>query len=191
MSGQSVSKVDVTTYRSLVDEIGGLEDELDAIQKEKMAVYARIREEHGKLTAKAMKNAMRVLRMDDSKRAQSLLVDAEAQAILDALEEASCVARVRQDVVRPVEEAAPIALAQESVEALAPATLPVDDQVPHDPETGEILAEEQSGPVKSENLPTVNDEGSASARRSFNPTRAVAEPDEDDDLKDFVFDQAA
>ncbi|MAS04813.1 MAG: hypothetical protein CL534_09020 [Ahrensia sp.] len=70
-------------YRRWVAQLDKCENAINKIQDMKKKLYTEIRTEHGKVTADALKSAMRVYRMDDQKRDQMEEVSAEAQRILD------------------------------------------------------------------------------------------------------------
>lgn len=63
-----------------------LEQQIEVLQGGKRDLYATIREEHGKATAAALKNAVRVHRMDADKRSEREEIDAEAERILAMIE---------------------------------------------------------------------------------------------------------
>ena len=71
---------------SNADRLERLDQEIEALQDDKKAIYAGVRDAHGKLTADALKQAMKLRRMDGEKRERADKLDAETLRILNAIE---------------------------------------------------------------------------------------------------------
>lgn len=69
-----------------------LEDQIEALQDGKRDLYKTIREEHGRLEADAIKNALRIVRMDSEKRAKVEATDAETARMVKIIEVGTVVA---------------------------------------------------------------------------------------------------
>lgn len=63
-----------------------LEDQITALQDSKRDLYASIRDEHGKAEANALKQAVKLSRMDGEKRTERDEIDTEAQRMLAIIE---------------------------------------------------------------------------------------------------------
>lgn len=63
-----------------------LEDQITALQDSKRDLYATIRDEHGKAEANALKQAVKLSRMDSEKRTERDEIDTEAQRMLAIIE---------------------------------------------------------------------------------------------------------
>lgn len=101
------------TLRDWASELDAIDEQIEALQTSKKDFYGVIRDEHGKVTANALKAAIKLRRMDAEKRATAEQIDAETARILTILEG---------------EPRAPRATRVEKIEEFPP----------HDPETGEI-----------------------------------------------------
>ena len=73
-------------FHALASALEEADEQIEALQGGKKDIYARVRAEHGKKTADALKVVMKFRRMDAEKRAVAEEVDAEALRILSILE---------------------------------------------------------------------------------------------------------
>ena len=71
-----------------------LEDQIEALQDAKKDLYKAIREEHGKKTANALKQAVKISRMDDEKRDEADEIDAETHRMLGIIETGTSLANM-------------------------------------------------------------------------------------------------
>lgn len=67
-------------------ELAALEEQIDALQEQKKAVYERIRRDFDRRTAEGMKVAMRLLRMDERKRVEHLQFSDTGRAYIEMIE---------------------------------------------------------------------------------------------------------
>lgn len=67
-------------------ELADLENQINDLQEAKRDFYKAIRDEHGRIIADALKNAMRLSRLDDAKRATLADVDGETDRLLSIIE---------------------------------------------------------------------------------------------------------
>jgi hypothetical protein len=78
--------VTVTQVRGWHGELAALEEQIDALQEQKKAVYERIRRDFDRRTAEGMKVAMRLLRMDERRRAEHLEFSDTGRAYIEMIE---------------------------------------------------------------------------------------------------------
>jgi hypothetical protein len=81
-----MSGVGDNTILNWTAELNEFEQQLADIQKSKKDFYARVRDEHGKKVAASLKEAVRLFRMDSTKRLEAEEIDAEAFRILQVIE---------------------------------------------------------------------------------------------------------
>jgi hypothetical protein len=81
-----MSDVIATEVQGWHGELAALEEQIDALQEQKKAVYERIRRDFDRRTAEGMKVAMRLLRMDERKRVEHLQFSDAGRAYIEMIE---------------------------------------------------------------------------------------------------------
>lgn len=123
-------------WKGYAEELDVLEAELEATQTAKKDIYKAVRDLHGRVTADALKTAMRLRRMKAEKRQHHEEVDAVVFDILTAIGDSQpSRRRARPPELRDGAAAARVAH-NSKVEGASPS--PASSPVQHDPETGEI-----------------------------------------------------
>ena len=94
-------------YRRWVAQLDKCENTINKIQDIKKKLYTEVRTDHGKVTADALKSAMRVYRMNDQKRDQMEEISAEAQRILGIVKPVAKEGAVAAEAEPQAEDAQP------------------------------------------------------------------------------------
>lgn len=91
-------------YRACAASLGEIEDRISIEQDAKRVFYANIRATHGKISADAIKSAMRILRLADDKREQREQIDAQTAHIVQVVKSSGAGATQEPEVGSAAQE---------------------------------------------------------------------------------------